>query len=227
MCKMLMLAVFLCLLSMTSGSGNGGLANKILVFPHKTANSYVTITPEKPLSLTAFTLCMRVSTELQGKREVILFAYRTNDVDELNVWIERDGTISLHLSSSSEVVCFNLPPLNLLTHLCFTWSSSTGLTAAWMNGQRTIYQRYRKGHTIRPGGTVLLGQDPESFLGDFGAEQSFVGEITDVNLWDEVLTANEIKGLYSHSTVKVPNVINWVTAEFVKYGIVVEIQDDF
>ncbi|XP_055037870.2 C-reactive protein-like [Misgurnus anguillicaudatus] len=170
---------------------------------------------------------MRVSTELQGKREVILFAYRTNDVDELNVWIETNRTISLYVSSSSKGVRFNLPSLTFGTHLCFTWSSSTGLTAAWMNGQRTIYQRYRKGHTIRPGGTVLLGQDPESFLGDFGAEQSFVGEITDVNLWDEVLTANEIKGLYSHSTVKVPNVINWVTAEFVKYGIVVEIQDDF
>nr|XP_055037870.1 C-reactive protein-like [Misgurnus anguillicaudatus] len=172
-------------------------------------------------------LPMRVATELQGKREVILFSYRTYDVDELNVWIETDGTISLYLSSSSEGVRFNLPSLTFGTHLCFTWSSSTGLTAAWMNGQRTIYQIYRKGHTIRPGGTVLLGQDPESFLGDFDTEQSFVGEITDVNLWDGVLTADEIKGLYSHSTVKVPNVINWVTAEFDKYGTVVVIQDDF
>ncbi|XP_073720404.1 C-reactive protein-like [Misgurnus anguillicaudatus] len=169
---------------------------------------------------------MRVSTELQGKREVILFAYHRVDVDELNVWIEKDGTISLYLGGSSKGVRFNLPPLNLLTHLCFTWSSSTGLTAAWMNGQRTIYQRYRKGHTIRPGGTVMLGQDYDKVSDKFDAEQSFVGEITDVNLWDEVLTAKEIKGLYSHNTVKVPNVIDWRTAEFDKYGTVKVIQED-
>ncbi|XP_065114870.1 C-reactive protein-like isoform X1 [Paramisgurnus dabryanus] len=227
MCKMLMLAVFLLgLLPMTSGFGNGGLdLDKVLLFPTQTNYSYVKITPVKPLRLTAFTLCMRVATELQGKREVILFAYRTPYFDELNVWIESDGRISFYLSGDG--VFFNLPPLSTFrTHLCFTWSSSTGLAAAWVNGQRSIYRIYRKGHTIRPNGIVVLGQDPDSFLGDFDAEQSFVGEITDVNLWDEVLTAKDIKGLYSHNTlVYMPNVIHWRGAEFDKYGIVEEVKD--
>lgn len=47
--------------------------------------------PLKPLNLRAFTLCMRVATELTGEREIILFAYRTGDYDELNVWRELDG----------------------------------------------------------------------------------------------------------------------------------------
>lgn len=64
---------------------------KSLVFPIETSNSYVEMTPLKPLRLTAFTLCMRVATELQGEREIILFAYRTHDYDELNVWRELDG----------------------------------------------------------------------------------------------------------------------------------------
>lgn len=64
---------------------------KTLVFSTDTSNSYVEMVPLKPLNLRAFTLCMRVATELSGEREVILFAYRTGDYDELNVWRELDG----------------------------------------------------------------------------------------------------------------------------------------
>lgn len=62
-----------------------------MVFPGETSNSYVEMVPLKPLNLRAFTLCMRVATELTGEREIILFAYRTGDYDELNVWRELDG----------------------------------------------------------------------------------------------------------------------------------------
>lgn len=62
-----------------------------MVFPAESSNSYVEMVPLKPLFLGAFTLCMRVATELSGEREIILFAYRTGDYDELNVWRELDG----------------------------------------------------------------------------------------------------------------------------------------
>ncbi|XP_065114874.1 C-reactive protein-like isoform X2 [Paramisgurnus dabryanus] len=218
MCKMLELAVFLlCLLPLTSG----GLADKVLLFPQKTDDSYVKITPEKPLNLTAFTLCMRIATEQHGAREGILFAYVLPDMDDLSVWMQRDKSISLHISPHFNKVRFNLPTLlsTFRSHLCLTWSSSTGLTAAWMNGQRSINQIHGIGLAVRPGGTVLLGQNPNSFLGNFYADQSFVGEITDVNLWDEVLTAKEIEGVYANTaTVKVPNVINWRRAEYEIHG---------
>lgn len=64
---------------------------KSVVFPAETDNSYVEMVPLKDLHLNAFTLCMRLATELTGEREVILFAYRTQDYDELNVWRELDG----------------------------------------------------------------------------------------------------------------------------------------
>lgn len=67
------------------------LSIKSLVFPSETSNSYAELVPLKPLSLNAFTLCMRVATELKGEREIILFAYRTHDYDALNVWREKDG----------------------------------------------------------------------------------------------------------------------------------------
>ncbi|KAI3360185.1 hypothetical protein L3Q82_013869, partial [Scortum barcoo] len=150
---------------------------KSLVFPAETSSSYVELVPQNwPSNLQAFTLCMRVATELKGGREVILFAYRTVDFDELNVWRELDGRLSFYLSGNG--VLFAVPELGALqTHLCFTWDSSSGAAAVFMDGKKSLTKIYKKSHTIRPGGKVLLGQDPDSFVGNFDANQSFVGEI--------------------------------------------------
>lgn len=69
----------------------GSVTINTLVFPAETSTSYVEMVPLKPMNLRAFTLCMLVATELKGEREIILFAYRTEYYDELNVWRELDG----------------------------------------------------------------------------------------------------------------------------------------
>ncbi len=77
-------------------------------------------------------------------REIVLFAYRTPEVDELDVWKEKDGRLSLYIQSSEDGVFFHLPPLSIFQpHLCVTWDSATGLTAFWVNGRRSVFQIYR------------------------------------------------------------------------------------
>ncbi|XP_057183232.1 C-reactive protein-like [Triplophysa rosa] len=217
---MLMSAVFiLCLLFLAPGTANVGLGGKSLLFPAKTNNAYIKINPDKPLSLTAFTLCMRAAAEQIRDRKVILFAYRTANDDEFNVWKERNGSISFYLRSSSDGVIYDLSPLSTLqTHLCFTWDSATGLSAAWVDGRRSAYRLYRKGHSIRSGGIVMLGQDADSYLGGFDIEQSFVGEITDVKLWDYILPANQIEALNGKKEVQLANVFDWNTIKYEIYN---------
>ncbi|ROI16451.1 Pentraxin fusion protein [Anabarilius grahami] len=192
-----MLVLFFCLLSLTAAAAKVGLDGKVLLFPNKTDTSFVKLTPEKPLSLTAFTLCMRVAMEPQSGREIILFAYCMPGYDELNVWREKDGRVSLYLHSSGEAAFFHLPPLSIFqTHLSF--------------------QLYRKGHSVLPGGTVLLGQDADSCPGSFDAEQSFIGEISDLKMWDHVLSGSQIKAVYSNQEPYVPkgNVFDWNTIKY-------------
>ncbi|XP_056119703.1 C-reactive protein-like [Rhinichthys klamathensis goyatoka] len=205
-----------------------GLGGKVLLFPTQT-ESLVILAPQKPLSLSAFTLCMRVATELQGQREIILFAYRTPGVDELNVWREKDGRFSFYIQSDKDGALFRLPPLSTLqTHLCLTWDSAPGLAAFWVDGRRSVFQIYRKGHSVRPGGTVLLGQDPDSDLGSFDPEQSFVGEITDVCMWDHVLSGSQIKALHLNQEwfVTKGNVFDWNTIKYETIGNVVVVENN-
>ncbi|XP_073686597.1 C-reactive protein-like [Garra rufa] len=219
--------VVFCLLSLKPAATQVGLAGKVLLFPTKTDSSYVKLTPKKPLSLSAFTLCMRVAIELQGEREVILFTYRTPDVDELNVWREKNGSLSLYIQSSGDAAFFHLPPLSTFqTHLCVTWDSATGLTAFWVDGRRSLFQLYGKGLSIRPGGTVLLGQDWDKYLSAFDAEQSFVGEVTDVQI--RVLSSSEIRAVHSNQEPYVPkgNVFDWNTIKYEITGNVVVAQNN-
>ncbi|XP_053194147.1 pentraxin fusion protein-like [Scomber japonicus] len=189
---------------------------KTLVFPRATNTDHVELTPLKPLNMRAFTLCMRVATELPVNREIILFAYRTPDVDELNLWRLNDGRLSLHLRTSSipDSANFYVPQLGALeTHLCVTWDSSTGATAFFMDGRKSLTKIYKPGQSVRPGGKVVLGQDFDSYDGHFDTSQSFVGEMSDVNLWDSVLSDSTIQDLSSGMRVPRGNVLDWETTQ--------------
>ncbi|KAF3699751.1 Pentraxin fusion protein Precursor [Channa argus] len=201
----------------------GAVTIRNLVFPAESDNSFVELVPQKPLNLAAFTLCMRVATELQGSREVILFAYRTRHNDELNVWRESDGRLSFYLAGGG--VLFQVPQLSgLETHLCFIWDSSSGASALFMDGRRSLTKTYKKAHTIQPNGNVILGQDPDSYLGEFDINQSFVGSITDVNMWDYVLSDSAIRDMVYKKTGPGGNVIDWNTTNLQVTG-VVEVSD--
>ncbi|KAL6488232.1 hypothetical protein MHYP_G00019730 [Metynnis hypsauchen] len=208
-----------------------GLTDKGLLFPKPSADSYVKLTPLKPLNLEAFTLCMRLSVNpniVSKDRETILFAYRTTEGDELNVWQEK-GNISLYLRSSSDGVFYAVPLLSIFrTDLCVTWESSTGLTAFWVDGRRSTLQVYRQNHKVQSGGAVILGQDPDSFLGKFDENQSFVGEILDVNMWDYVLTGGQFKQFNEKLGLgPEPNVLNWDTMQYEVQGNVLVVPEKY
>uniref|UniRef100_A0A8C7PX04 Pentraxin family member n=1 Tax=Oncorhynchus mykiss TaxID=8022 RepID=A0A8C7PX04_ONCMY len=160
------------------------LGRKVLVFPYETDFSFMVLIPQKEMGLRTFTLCMRVATELEVERQIILFAYRTTDYDELNVWHKKDGRIAFYLSGDSAF--FHLPPITTFkTSLCLTWESRTGLAAFWVDGRRSTYQLADK------------------HIGDLEALQSFVGEVTDLNMWDYVLPRSQIQALhYGHKLTK-------------------------
>ncbi|XP_053197072.1 pentraxin fusion protein [Scomber japonicus] len=214
-----------CLVTINYALSGSGLTDKVLVFPYETDFSFVALIPQKEMGLRAFTLCMRVATELPEERQIILFAYRTADYDELNVWREKDGRVSFYMSGDGTF--FHLPPLTTFrTSLCLTWESRTGLAAFWVEGKRSTYQVYKPGHSIRPNGSIILGQDPDKHLGGLEAVQSFVGEVTDLNMWDFVLSRSMIQAWHYGHKVPKGNIFDWGTIEYELNGNVMVVDDD-
>ena len=52
---------------------------------------------------------------------------------------------------------------------------------------------------IKDAGALVLGQEQDSVGGKFVANQSFIGEMTGVNIWSRVLDSNEIATLNQSS----------------------------
>ena len=62
---------------------------------------------------------------------------------------------------------------------------------------------------IRGGGALVLGQEQDSEGGSFDANQSFIGEMTGVNIWDHVIKDDEIKRMSKSCLAGVGNLFQW------------------
>ena len=62
---------------------------------------------------------------------------------------------------------------------------------------------------IRGGGILVLGQEQDSFGGSFDAKQSFIGEMTGVNIWDHVIKEQDIMRMSKSCLSGVGNAFQW------------------
>lgn len=197
-------------------SAGYGFKGKSLIFSTKTGDSYTRLYPKSWPPLSAFTLCLRAASE--GSHDYPLFSYATSNHDnELLIWQKSNGQLSLELGST--IVRFYLPSMNaLLRHICATWESKHGLMTFWVNGERSLRKVGSSGGIVRGGGSVILGQEQDTVGGRFDSTQSFVGEITDVNMWDHVLAASKIKVVSQGCYGIGGNIINWATVSYTAVG---------
>ena len=65
------------------------------------------------------------------------------------------------------------------------------------------------GHVIRGSGLLVLGQEQDLVGGTFDARQSFIGEMTGVNIWDHVVKDQEINRMSKSCLTGVGNVFQW------------------
>ena len=76
-----------------------------------------------------------------------------------------------------------------------------------------------KGFVIPRGGTFVLGQDQDSLGGGFQTNNAFgPGQVTEVNLWSNVLSGSEISVQYQSCHIPPGSVFAWPQFKNVSYG---------
>ncbi|KAL9972423.1 hypothetical protein ACROYT_G018722 [Oculina patagonica] len=94
-------------------------------------------------------------------------------------------------------------------HVCFTWSSANGEYKFYKDGVVVgSGTGFNEGGTIKSGGTTVIGQDQDTLGGGFDATQSFVGEVTEVNVWGVVLSESDIAAQYRNCHIT-QGAVNW------------------
>ncbi|XP_019718667.1 carbonic anhydrase 6 isoform X2 [Hippocampus comes] len=191
----------------------------VLTFLWENLGSYAKAHLSHPMDLDSFTICMHVFSEKEGAHNVI--SYATEGVhNELMITISEDRDakeVGLWIGNEFVNLPYNVKSDSWVNY-CITWTSRTGGVELWVNGMVGERRYLKTGYTIIPGGLFILGNDQDGLLGISNTD-SFVGKLTDVNVWDYVLTTANIRNQMScegNSTVQ-GNVFSWGTTKLSLY----------
>ncbi|KAF7204725.1 neuronal pentraxin-2b [Nothobranchius furzeri] len=188
-----------------------------LSLPQRTNYLYGRITKTLP-EMYAFTLCMWVKSSaspgigtpfsygVPGQaNEIVLIEWGNNPIELLI----NDKVAQLPLEVRD----------GKWHHICISWTTRDGQWEAYQDGERKgAGDNLAAWHPIKPGGVIILGQEQDVVGGRFDAGQAFVGELSQVNVWDRVLKPGEIQSMANCSSYLPGNVIPWLSSNVEVFG---------
>ncbi|XP_078679012.1 uncharacterized protein LOC144914705 isoform X6 [Branchiostoma floridae x Branchiostoma belcheri] len=209
----------------TSAShGHSGDLKKITLPVPRSANNYARLMTTLPQDLTSFTLCLHMRTDMGSNTDASLFSYAVGSgvhANELLLYKDRlrRGHFQLYIQNIHAELG-DLPVWDSEWHaICATWRSGDGAWQVYTDGVlQATGSRLNVGGKVRRGGTWILAQDQDTVTGGFTESQAFCGELTQVNLWDRVLSADEIGTNWSVFCNYHGNVIDWATTNVTVSG---------
>lgn len=153
---------------------------------------------QEPLS--SLSVCLKHYSPLF--RSYALFSYATPSSDN-DFLIFKDKPNMYSVTVGGSVVNFNIPTKAIphWEHICVSWNSTSGLIYFWLNGVLLPRLGTKRGYRISPQASIVLGQDQDTFGGGFDINQSFMGDMSEVNMWPQVLTTDDIRLLMKGDTL--------------------------
>ncbi|KAK5600124.1 hypothetical protein CRENBAI_008238 [Crenichthys baileyi] len=207
-----------------------------LLFPMRSRRIYTAIIPDVPLSLSAFTICMWVKpTSVFNKTVLFSYGHRRNSF-EIQLLFAQTSALFTVGEKANLVEARSVVSQGQWIHLCGAWSSREGQATLWVAGKKVASSpRMAKGHILPEGGSLQLGQEkngccplsPTSgsgvagFEGGFDPKLAFVGKMTGVNMWNTVLSEEEISQLADQRGQGCQhrgNMVTWGVTEMVPHG---------
>ncbi|KAM3873510.1 jeltraxin-like [Diretmus argenteus] len=186
----------------------------MFTFPQETNTAHVTLNTSME-DFSAVTVCLRYFTELD--RHHMLFSLATPSTFNDFLILKRqqsDRMMQLHARNQGLVFAGQEYKLNTWNSLCATWESESGLGQLWLNGQSSSRKFISSGSNIAGRPIITLGQEQDSYGGGFDINLSFIGLITDVHMWDYVLSPCEIRRYMDELNFTPGNVLSWRALHF-------------
>ena len=88
-------------------------------------------------------------------------------------------------------------------HICVTWRNSDGKWVFFVDGfGRISGDALATNHVIKSNGRFVVGQAQLSFGGSFNSSESFVGEISQLNVWGSASGKLTVKSIFANSSSK-------------------------
>ncbi|NXI84730.1 AGRD2 protein, partial [Rhipidura dahli] len=191
----------------------------VLVFRDKTDTKYVKVLSDFP-ALPAVTACAHLQWDTRTQEIATIFSYAVpafiNEF-QLRGFVDEEGFVRfaliVHGHHSPYLPVFRAD--GQWHHFCVTWQQENGTWAIYADGKRRVSASGlcsvgpSAPQAIFGQGTFIIGQDQDSLGGTFRAKESFSGNITDLHVWQKVLSAEQIEKVRSCWVVEQDLVFGW------------------
>ncbi|XP_076593852.1 serum amyloid P-component-like [Chaetodon auriga] len=193
------------------------LTGKMFTFPQETNTAHVRLTTSTQ-ELRSLSACLRFFTDLS--RNYGLFSLATPSHANDFLIFNEAGNNETDLYVKDQKVDFRGLTYNLHRRhsICVTVDFMSGLAQLWLNGKPSSRKFVGSGSKISGPILIVLGQEQDSHGGGFDINQSFVGMMSDVHLWDHTLTPSEIQNYMEHRSFTSGNVLSWRALDFQAIG---------
>ncbi|XP_076056292.1 uncharacterized protein LOC143034241 [Oratosquilla oratoria] len=157
-----------------------------------TSASYARLGTSFPV-LSSFSVCYRIKT-FRYREESTLMSYAVSDSKDNELRMDHRVTgvkISFHSKWAKTTI---QTPLDDWSHFCFTMHVESGNWTIYKNGVREAQGNLPPAMGPLEGeGAYIIGQEQDAMGGGFQRDQSYSGEITDLNFWRYILDDATIK----------------------------------
>uniref|UniRef100_A0A3B3U2Z3 Pentraxin family member n=1 Tax=Poecilia latipinna TaxID=48699 RepID=A0A3B3U2Z3_9TELE len=184
----------------------------MFTFPQETNTAHVRLTSSQ--NLQAVTVCLSYLQNLKRDYSLFSLALPSFDNDFLLLKSANLDSFQMYVRNTAanfEGLDFKL---NKWQSVCATWDAASGLAQLWVDGKPSSRKFTSSGSNINGPIIIALGQEQDSYGGKFDIKQSFVGMMTDVHMWDYVLSSCEIQNYVDNLNFSPGNVLNWKALTF-------------
>lgn len=193
-----------------------------ILFPMRSKKIFASVHPVTPMKLETFSACIWVkATEVLNK--TVLFSYGTKrNPYEIQLYLSYRSIMLVVGGEENRLVADAVISLGTWTHLCSTWDSKQGHMALWVNGDSVATAvDMATGHVVPEGGILQIGQEKNGCCvgGGFDETLAFSGRLTGFNIWEGVLSNEEIREAGGAESCHIRgNVVGWGVTEIQPHG---------
>ncbi|XP_062866943.1 uncharacterized protein LOC134329592 [Trichomycterus rosablanca] len=200
------------------------LSGKMFTFPVESNTAYLSLIPEVDKTFVSVTVCLRAFSDISRAQSLFSLSVPSND-NAFLIFKPKQGVYEFYVLGQMAEFWGLQDDLNVWNSVCATWDGTTGLVQLWVNGNPSSRKGVKNAGSLTETPKIILGQEQDSYGGSFDSTQSFVGMLTDVHMWDSVLSPDQITYYTYGLTFQPGNVLNWNSLQFAKNGnVIVESQ---
>uniref|UniRef100_A0A3P8VJ01 Pentraxin family member n=1 Tax=Cynoglossus semilaevis TaxID=244447 RepID=A0A3P8VJ01_CYNSE len=189
------------------------MSGKMFTFPIASNRAYVKLITGTQ-EFKAVTICHRSFTDLRRDHALFSMATPSHYNSFLLFWDNTNKELEPHVMDKKAEYAGLDYKMNMWHSICTTWDSTSGIVQIWFNGWPSIRKYSVTGQIQSSSFVIILGQEQDSHGGGFDQSQSFVGMMTDVHMWNYVLSGCEIRNYSDERNFTPGNVISWKALEF-------------